>query len=138
MFDREESVNRRALLSLCTTATCSGCLGAARRRAPRLAWIWLANDRDEAYEVEVAVEEGGETVFAETRRVGTEPDTASVRIDNPVDGPGQYAVRARADGAVREIDSTDVVDGDENCVGVRFSLLDDGDMDYWTKSMRKC
>lgn len=131
-------MNRRTLLSLCATATCSGCLGVAQRRAPRLAWIWLANDRDEAYEVEVTVEEDGETVLAETRQVGTEPDTANVRIDNPVDGPGQYVVRGRADGSVREIDSTDVVDGDENCVGIRFSLLDNGGMDYWAKSMRRC
>lgn len=133
-------MDRRALLSLCVTAICtwSGCLGGGERPAPRIAWIWLVNDRERAQEIEVTIEDDGEVVFSETHQVGTEPDAANVRIDDPVDGPGQYVVRARLDGSVREVVAAEFVDGDENCIGVRFSLLDGGSVDYWTKSMREC
>jgi len=38
------------------------------------------------------------------------------------------------DGENREIDTT-FVNGDENCIGVGFSLLDNGSVDDWTRSM---
>jgi hypothetical protein len=117
-----------------------GCLGAgfSKRERPRIAWIWLLNDREESYDVDVVVEDGGETVLSESYELGTDPETANVRVADPVDGTGQYVVRATVDGETREIDTTELVDGEENCLGVRFSLLDNGSVDYWTKSMQQC
>ncbi|WP_430505018.1 hypothetical protein [Haloparvum sp. PAK95] len=132
-------MKRRALLSLGVTALAGGCLDGGRPRPrPRIAWIWLRNDRDEPNDVTVVVRESGDAVFAETYRLGTTPDTASVNVEEPVDEPGDYVVRATVDGETREVNVADHVDGDENCVGVRVTLLDNGGVDYWTKSMQQC
>jgi hypothetical protein len=130
-------MKRRALLSTCGALVVGGCL-AARPQQSRLAYIWLVNDRDESYDVDVVVEDDGETVFEKTYELGTTPDTANVNTENPVSGPGQYVVRATMDGETRTVDTTELVDGDEDCVGVRFSLLNNGSVDYWTKSMQQC
>ncbi len=131
---------RHALLSVCTLVTSAGCLGVGflGPTESRLAWVWLRNDRDEPYEVTVVVEDNGETVLSESYELGTGPDTANIHVDNPVEGTGQYVVCTTMDGETLEVDTTDVVDGDENCIGVRFSLLDNGSVDYWTKSMEQC
>jgi hypothetical protein len=131
---------RQALLSLGAAVASTGCLGVgfSQPKKSRLAWIWLLNDREEQHEVDVVVEDDGETVFSESYELGVEPDTANIREDAPVDGTGQYVVRATMDGETREVDTTDVVDGDENCIGVRFSLLNNGSVDYWTKSTQRC
>ncbi|MFC6989352.1 hypothetical protein ACFQJD_12715 [Haloplanus sp. GCM10025708] len=84
------------------------------------------------------MEDDGEIVFSESYELGTEPDTANIHVDNPVDGTGRYVVRADMSGESRQVDTTDVVDGDENCVGVRFSLLNNGSVDYWAKPMQQC
>lgn len=42
------------------------------------------------------------------------------------------------DGETREVDTTNLVDGEEDCIGVRFSLLNNGSVEYWTKTMRQC
>jgi hypothetical protein len=132
-------MKRRALLSLGATALFGGCLGLGESQPhPRLAWIWLQNDRDEAYDVDVVVEADGEEVFADSYRVGTTSDTANVTVDNPVDEPGNYVVRATMDDETREVALADYVDDDERCVGVRFSLLNNGSVTYWTKSMQQC
>jgi hypothetical protein len=130
-------MKRRALLSSCAALAVAGCLGGGQSDA-HLAWITLRNDRDESYEVDVVVEDGDETVLSETYEVGTDSDTANLTVDDPVEGAGQYVVRATMDGETREVDTTDHVDGDEDCVGVRFTLLNDGSVDYWTKSMQEC
>jgi hypothetical protein len=70
--------------------------------------------------------------------LGATPDTANIKVDDPVDEPGHYVVRVTMDGETREVDIAEFVEGDENCVGVRFSLLDNGSVDYWTKSMQQC
>lgn len=130
-------MKRRALLSACATVAVGGCLGSDRPR-PRLAWIWLRNDRDDPHRVDVAVEDDGETVLSDTYELGSGIGTANTTVDSPVDGPGRYVVRASADGETRTVDTAEFVDRDENCVGVRFSLLDDGSVATWTKSMRQC
>lgn len=131
---------RQALLSVCTAVASVGCLGVGSQQSkgPRLAWIWLRNDREESDAVEVVVEDDDGTVFSESYELGTEPGTANIHEENPVDGPGQYVVRVTMDGETREVDTTAVADGDENCIGVRFSLLNNGSVDYWTKSMQQC
>lgn len=86
----------------------------------------------------MTVGDGGETVFAETYELDPESDSANERVDDPVDGLGTYVVRATMDGETREVDTTGHVEERESCVGVRFSLLDDGSADYWVKSMQRC
>lgn len=134
----ESSPERRAFLSVLGSLVAGGCLDRNRPPESRLAWIWLRNDRDERSKVEVVVEDSGETVLSETYDLGTGPETTNVNVENPINGPGRYVVRATMDEETREVDTTDLVDGDEDCIGVRFSLLDNGSVDYWTKSMRQC
>lgn len=147
-FDRRgDDVDRRTYLasavgSLAATTGLAGCvrLGGEPTTA-RLAWIWLVNDRDEAYEVDVTIEDAEETVFAETYRLGTDPSSETPPVqttERPVEGAGEYVVTARMDGETRTVDATEHVDSDEDCVGVRFSLLNDGSADYWVKSMQQC
>jgi hypothetical protein len=132
-------MKRRALLLLGVTSLFSGCLGIGENRSqPRLAWIWLQNDREEPYDVDVAVKEDGESVFAETYQVGATLETANITVDDPLEEPGEYVIRATMDGETREVEIADFVDGDENCVGVRFSLRNNGSVDYWTKAMQQC
>lgn len=132
-------LRRQALFSIGTVVAGAGCLGLGENQPhPRLAWIWLQNDREKEYEVDVVVEEDGEVVFSETYQLGTTMDTANINVDNPVDGPGEYVVQGTMDGDTREVEIAEYVDGDENCVGVRFSLLNNGSVDYWTKSMQQC
>lgn len=131
-------MNRRALLVTTAGLTWTGCVGLDQQPRSRLAWIWLQNDRDEQYDVAVVVEDGGEQVFADTYALGTDSDSANINIDRPVEGQGRYVVRATLDGETREVKTTDYVDGDEDCIGVRFSLLNNGSVDYWTKSMKQC
>lgn len=132
-------MKRRALLSTAAVCAVSGCSVIDRPQQSRLAWIWLRNDRDQRYEVDVAIEDGGEMVFSDAYQLlPTESETTDIRETSPVEGPGQYVVRATMDGETLEVDTTELVDGDENCIGVRFSLLNNGSVDYWTKSMQQC
>jgi hypothetical protein len=144
---QDDGMDRRTYLasavgSLAGTIGLAGCVGL--REGPttaRLAWVWLVNDREEAYDVDVAIEDAEETVFAETYRLGTDPSSATPPVqttERPVEGAGEYVVTATMDGETRTVDATEYVDGDEDCVGVRFSLLNDGSVDYWVKSMQQC
>ncbi len=72
-----------------------GCLGRDEQLA-RLAWIDIRNDRAEPYDVEVVVEDGGETVFSESYHLGTEPGDAAILEEGPVEGEGRYVVRGRS------------------------------------------
>ena len=131
---------RQALLSICATVAGTGCLrtGSQQSKQARIAWIWLLNDRNESYEVDIVVEDDGATVFSGSYELGPDPNTANIHVDNPVDGLGQYIVRTTLDGKTIEVDTTDVIDEKENCVGIRFSLLNNGSADYWTKSTQQC
>jgi hypothetical protein len=132
-------MDRRALLSVSAAVAVGGCFGLDRSRQSRLAWIWLRNDRDRRYDVDVTVEDGDETVFSDAYQLpATTSETTDIREETPVEGPGRYVVRATMTGETLEVETTEFVDGDEDCIGVRFSLLDDGSVDYWTKSMRQC
>lgn len=131
-------MKRRALLASVAIAA-SGCLGLDSGPQARLAWIWLRNDRDERYAVDLTIEDGGETVYSETIQLPpTTSETTDIQEQTPVQGPGRYVVRATMDGETREVDTTAFVDGNEDCIGVRFSLLDNGSVDYWTRSMQEC
>lgn len=58
-------MKRRAFLSFSVTSMFGGCLGIRESQPrPRLAWIWLQNDREKEYEVDVVVEEDGESALS--------------------------------------------------------------------------
>jgi hypothetical protein len=120
------------------TSLFSGCLGKGENQPrPRLAWISLLNDREEPYDINVVVKEDGKSVFVKTYQVGASLETANITVDDPVKEPGQYVVRAMMDGETREVDIADFVEGDENCIGVRFLLRNNASVDYWTKAMQQ-
>ena len=131
-----------AVGTLAGTIGLAGCVGlGGGPTTARLAWVWLVNDRDQAYDVDVTIEDAGETVFAETYRLGPGPSSATPPVqttERPVEGAGEYVVTGTMDGETRTVDATEHVDGDEDCIGVRFSLLNNGSVDYWVKSMQEC
>lgn len=132
-------MRRRTLCSLLPACLFAG-TGCLENRSPqaRVAYVWLVNDRDEEFDVDIVIEENKKVVFSRTYHLGTDSDTAVTTDDNPVEGYGRYIVRATMDGETREVDTAHVVNGDEDCVGVRFSLLNNGSVDYWTKPLQQC
>lgn len=131
-----------AVGSLAGAVGLAGCVGLGEGpTTARLAWIWLVNDRDEAHDVDVRIEDAGATVFSETYRLGSDPNAEPppvCTVESPVEGTGEYVVTAAMAGETRTVDATDHVDGDEDCIGVRFSILNNGSVDYWVKSMQQC
>jgi hypothetical protein len=102
---------RQALLAACSVLGAGGCLGIGQPTQARLAWIWLQNDRSELYDVSMVVEDDGETVFDESYTNGKEAETANVNVEDPVDGPGQYVVRATMTGETRAVKTPNFVQG---------------------------
>ncbi|PCR90296.1 hypothetical protein [Natrinema ejinorense] len=132
-------MHRRGFISATAAGLVSsaGCVSSDEQSA-RLAWITLRNHRDEEYDVTVAVEDDGDTVFSRTFYLGTTAETATVLEETPVEGEGEYVVHATMDGENRAVDTTDFIEEDERCLGVRFELLNNGSVDYRTKSMQQC
>jgi len=132
-------MKRRALLSAMTAVVAGGCLGFGQSTQPKLAWIWLQNERETRYEIDITVSDGDDLVFSDAvQLLPAESETTDFRLTNPVEGPGQYIVRATIEGETHEIDTTDSGDDDQNCIGVQFSLLTDGSVESGTKSMQEC
>jgi len=136
-------VHRRTFLA--TTAAATGGVAGCLDRGPpdaRVAFVWLTNDRDESYTVDVTIEDDGQTVFERTYELGPavmNPDPPSnTSTDRPVEGYGQYVVSATMDGETLTVDTTEHVDGDEDCVGVRFRLLNNGGENWWARSYQRC
>ena len=129
---------RQALLLASSGLAVSGCLGFGQRQQAQLSYIWLVNDREETYEVEVVVADNEQAVFTKSFELGTEPGSSNIDVENPVDGAGDYVVRATMDGETREVATTDVIDEDEPCVGVQFVLLNNGSVDYSAESLQQC
>jgi hypothetical protein len=123
----------------------AGCPTLGTRPGPppaRLDGIWLVNDRREPQSVRVTVAESGETVFETTRRLGTSddptPNDGDVVVDPALDGPGRYVGRATVAGDESTVETARVVDGDEHCVLVRFTLTRGSGIQPWTKSYQQC
>lgn len=129
-------------------AGCSARWPSSRPRA-RLDGVWLVNDRPEPQEVRVTVTEPGgpvDPVFETSRRLGAVgdpgPNDGNVRLDVGIDEPGRYVValstRDDSEGPESTVDVTRAVDGDEDCVLVRFTLTRRSGVQPWTKSYRQC
>ena len=123
----------------------AGCSSLGTRPAPppaRLDGVWLVNDRREPQSVRVTVAESGETLFETTRRLGTfedpVPNDGNVVVDPRVDGPGRYVVTVTVSGNESTVETARAVDGDEDCVLVRFTLTRGSGIQPWTKSYQRC
>lgn len=133
-------MKRRALLSLPASVLLGGCLGLGIDDAPRtrVAWIRLVNERAEPSDVTVVVERDGEEVSSETYRLGTGPERATVRSDDPTDRPGRYTVRFRADDQWVHVGPSEYADVTAACIGVRFELHRRGTMGYEVTPGQNC
>ncbi|ELY40756.1 hypothetical protein [Natronorubrum tibetense] len=119
-------MKRRALLSttgvslLCV----SGCTSVDDDPAlPLLDSVSVRNRYSEPRDVDVTVTEGEETRFSETYTIdpGSEPVEEA-----PVDGAGQYLIRAATNDSEQEVAAADNIDGEERCVSIRFEISSTG------------
>ncbi|WP_251343792.1 hypothetical protein [Haloplanus halophilus] len=117
-------MNRRTWLGLCAGTLSSGCLGLTGPPKKQIAWIRLDNDRNEALAIEVFIVRNGKEVFRENYQLGTSPDRASVRVDDPVDEPGRYSLYFDIEDQVAHLHPSEVAAADvrEPCIGVRYTL----------------
>jgi hypothetical protein len=103
----------------------AGCVGDDDPdRAARIDALELANHRRGGeYEFAVRIESGAETVFEATRSLGPAGSGDEVVVfENPVEGPGTYAVRVEAGEHVARIDTRDHVDGETACLYLNVYL----------------
>lgn len=130
---------RRFLPLVALSPLGAGCLD--RAPLPLLDSLWLVNDRDEPHEATVTIDEDGDRLYERTFRLGDGDGgrPANLTEASPVEGPGRYVVTARMDGErTIEVETADFVDGQENCLTVRFTFLNNGSTDWWTRSYREC
>ncbi|WP_436927599.1 hypothetical protein [Halosimplex amylolyticum] len=131
-------MKRRALLSICVATVIGGCLGIGQQQ-PKLAWIWLQNHQTERYEIDVAVLDDGETVFSDAYQLNpANEEMTDLRLTAPVEGSGQYVVRATIRGETFEVDVTDVDDGAAECVGAQFAIRNDGTIESEAAVLQQC
>jgi len=130
-------MKRRALLALCASVPLGGCLALDDPPRKRIAWIRLVNERTEPFDITVLVERDGEEVSAESYRLGT-GDGATVRSDAPVDGPGRYTVRFRADDQWIHVDPSEYAGVAAPCIGVCFELHEQGTLGYEVTPGQDC
>jgi hypothetical protein len=81
-------MNRRGFLILCVGALSGGCLGLSGPPKKEIAWIRIKNNRGKARDIEVFIKRSDEEVFRETYQLGTTPEHATIRVENPVERVG--------------------------------------------------
>lgn len=103
-----------------------GCFRTGQQQ--RLAWIWLQNQDADRYEVDLTVEDDGEIVFSDAYVLppAVDAEMTDIRLTDPVEDPGHYTVTATIRGDPLEVDAAVSSDGGQDCVGVRFTIRDDG------------
>lgn len=132
-------MKRRKLLSVTVLSVFSGCLERDSRPNARLDWIRVTNGHgvEESHEVSVSVVEGETVVFEKTYTVDNESEYDTEHEQSPVDGPGKYVVHATTDsGMDAEIETTQSVEKENECISVHFEVINETEIDAWTRS--KC
>ena len=135
---------RRTLALLGGLLPFAGCptLGTDPERLARLDGVWLVNDRTTPQRVRVTVTESNETVFEAARRLGTfespTPNDGNVVVEPSLTEPGRYVVHIAVGEEGARVDTAEAVDGDEDCVLVRFTLTRGSGIQPWRKSYRRC
>lgn len=115
---------RRSILALVSTvaASTAGCLSRLRDRAARdeptksveIAGVTLHNLADEPRSIALRIDDGDATV-AFRERFALDPDSVK-RIDAPVSGDGEYAIRAELGTTTVRERMADYAGPDEDCV----------------------
>jgi len=132
-------MKRREILYLTLLFVFSGCLDRDGRLDARLDWIRVTNGHgvEESHKVSVSVVEDETVVFEKTYTVDSEPEYDTEHEQSPVDEPGKYVIHATTDsGMEAEIDTTQHVEEENECVGVHFEVVSETELDAFTRS--KC
>lgn len=127
------------LSGLTVTIPFAGCLARDSRPDTRLDWIRVSNGHgvEESHEVSVSVVEDETVVFEKTYTVDSEPEYDTEHEQSPVDEPGKYVVHATTDsGMEAEIDTSQHVEEENECIGVHFEVVSETELDAFTRS--KC
>jgi hypothetical protein len=138
-YEKPSVMKRRELLSLALLSVFSGCLDRDSQSDARLDWIRVTNGHgvEESHEISVSVTEGETVVFEETYIVNSEPEYDTEHEQSPVDEPGKYVVHATTDGGMEaEIETTQHIEEENECIGVHFEIVSENEFDAWTRS--KC
>lgn len=133
-------MNRRAWLGLCIGAFSSGCLGLRGPRKKKIAWIRLTNTLDTARDIDVRIERDGTTVFSEHYQLGTSPEHATVRIEDPIDSVGRYSLYVDTGDQVAHLHPSEFSDIgiSERCIGIRYTLHDRGTTGFEFEPVQNC
>ncbi len=119
--DDSSTVCRRTLLAavgLSVSGT-AGCLSRESDPEAVVDTIAVRNRAGESQDVTVAVTENEETLFSETYTVEPGADRGETV---PVEQPGEYLIRATANGREQAVETAGHVDSDERCLSVRFEI----------------
>jgi hypothetical protein len=133
-------MNRRTLLGLCAAALSGGCLELLGPPKKRIAWIRLENTRNETHDVEVSIERNDEEVFRENYQLGTSPEQATIRVDDPVDEPGRYSLYFDIGGQLVHLPPSEFADADirEPCLGIQYTLHERGTSGFSFEPIQEC
>jgi len=131
-------MERRRYLAICGGALLSGCLGPTSTSVKGIAWIQLKNDRGDVRNIEVFIERNGEEVFRKSYQLGTDPERATIRVDDPVEGPGRFSIYVDVGDQLAHLSPSEFTDISYTCVGIRFTLHQDGTTGFEYESIQEC
>jgi hypothetical protein len=127
-------MHRRAVLASAGAAL-AGCPGTGGTRTARLGSIRLTNQRPRRHEVDLAVEDDGETVFSDAFQLPpADSEPTDLRVTSPVSGPGRFVVRLVTGGTAYTVETASAAD----CVGVYFVLTHDDGVDSGLRDGTEC
>jgi hypothetical protein len=133
-------MDRRAWLTLSIGALSGGCLGRTGPSKKQIAWIRVKNNRDEACDIEVFIERNGNEVLRENYKLGTDPEQATIQVDNPVTEPGRYSLYLDLGDQMVDIHPSEFADADirTRCIGIEYVLHKQGTTGFEFESVREC
>lgn len=133
-------MKRRTWLSLCVSAVSGGCLGLTGPPKKQIAWLHLENNRDDTRAIEVFIERNDEEVFRENYQLGTSPEQATIRVDNPVEEPGRYSLYVDIGDQLVDLHPSEFADADisEPCIGIQYTLHEQGTTGFEFEPVQEC
>jgi len=133
-------MDRRRYLVLCIGAALSGCLGSTGTSIKGITWLRLKNNRHNARNIEVFIERDDEEVFREIYHLGTTSEQASIRVDDPVEGPGRFSIYVDVGDQLAHLSPSEFTDTNlsDTCVGVRFTLHKNGTVGFDYEPIQEC
>jgi len=133
-------MDRRTWLSLCAGVFSTGCLGFMGPPKKNIGWIRFENNRDEAHTVDVSIEGDNKEVFNETYQLGTTPDQATLKVDNPVEEPGRYSLYFDIGTEEVHLHPSEFAEANisERCLGIRYTLHEQGTSGFKFEPTKQC